>query len=188
MTQPNSLLKKALTYNLNINQALDIGFGEGRDTMFLLSKNVNVSALDINKHHCTQLASLQKQKKLKNLKIINDDIVNYNLQKWHYDLVNCQWIMFFIKEEKYEELIERIWNSLKPQGIFTGQFLGIKDEWNQLSPHNKLSFIKKAAFQKLFSHYFICYQSEELFYKTTKKNIPKKWHVHNVIAQKKISA
>ncbi|MBS1517188.1 MAG: class I SAM-dependent methyltransferase [Bacteroidetes bacterium] len=155
-------------------RAFDLGCGNGHETHEMLKRGWHVTATDINEN-ITELLSDLKNKFGDKLDI---QIVSFENIKWHKaDLINAHYSLPFCPKEHFDNVWHNIRNSLKVNGIFTGQFFGDRDEWDLV----KLS--REEALEKLDG------MKKELFTETEKDGATatgemKHWHLFDIIARK----
>lgn len=177
--KPSLLLSRFFKLKLNEklqgNTAIDIGCGAGNDTIFLLNKGFNVTAID-NEPQTKDLIEERVPNK-ENLEIIIDDISKIQLHK--ADLMFANFSLFFVKNN-FSKLMQNILNNINPKGFFVGNFLGEEDDWKRSK-----TTLKKEELLNYFDKYKITYFSEEKYYQDTITKKGKFWHVYTIIAQKK---
>ena len=120
---PRPLLVEALEYISDKNEALDLGAGALNDSKYLLLLGFKVTAVDGE-----ELVKIDSD----NFTFNKTKIEDYKFPENKFSLVNAQFVLPFIKREALEMVLSDIKKSLKPDGIFTGQFFGDKDDWNKL--------------------------------------------------------
>src|SRR5215470_20121911 len=121
---PSFLLVRALKHCVRRNDALDLGCGAGRDTRFLLQQGFRVTAVDRNPEAFLRLQDISSDQ----LTLVQCSFETFSFGT--YDLVSAQWSLPFIQSDLFEETLHKIKQSLRPDGIFTGQFFGVNDAWN----------------------------------------------------------
>ena len=119
--QPNSIIIKALK-NINFNnltkekdiKVLDIGAGDGKDSLFLAKKGFDILAIDSSAHFIHKINQLAK---IHNTKIntIIADAITYPLE--NYDIIICDNVLHFLKNNKIKELINKMKKHTKPSGL-----------------------------------------------------------------------
>jgi len=72
-------------------------------------------------------------------------------------------------------------HTLKPGGIFVGQFFGIHDEWN--TPGRPMTFLTREQAEELLRGLKIIEFTEEDVDSHVADGTPKHWHVFHIIAQ-----
>ncbi len=178
--EPREQLVRAASFCLTKDQALDLGAGTLIESAFLLENGFNhVTAVDSSPQSMEFSQYLDSQKFTLETKRFDD----FALVPSTYDLVNAQYALPFHGSVNFEDFIRNIINSLRPQGIFVGQFFGIRDGWN--IPGNKLTFQTKEDVESFLSGMEIIeFQEEEKEGNTASGNI-KHWHVFHFVARKK---
>ena len=164
-----------LDKNLKEKNAIDLGCGAGNDTMLLLEKGFNVTAIDSEPQVKEILP--QRAQNVQKLNVVIGDFSKVQFQK--ADLINANFSLFFVKKD-FDLFIKNVLGSINKNGYFVGNFLGKEDDWKKSK-----TTLEKDELLNYFSKYKIIYFSEEKYYKDslTKKN--KFWHVYNIIAQKR---
>ncbi len=177
---PSPLLIKALQFVNVKDDALDLGAGALRDTKFLIDSGFkHITAVDSEPLMIEAAKELNSSK----LQAVTSNFNNFDYSREHYDLVNAQWALPFNPPDTFEETWNKVKNSLKKGGVFTGQFFGVNDEWNR--PGTKMTFKTKDEVEKLLSDMEIIELTEEDKDSTTANGTPKHWHVFHVIARRK---
>jgi len=117
----NSIYRRRTIATLNINQnykVLDVACGIGLNFKIIESYLKNTGLLvgiDISKESLKVANSKVKKYNWKNVKLINDDIVNYDFN-FNFDVILCTLALTIIP--KYKETIDKIYSLLKPKGRF----------------------------------------------------------------------
>ncbi len=104
------LLVKAINLVDN-KKALDLGFGNGLDVLYLLSKGFQVTAVEKDNDLIEKIKNLN----LENINIINRDILNFDFKE-KYNLINCSFVLHFIKTET-RNILQKIKDSTAENGI-----------------------------------------------------------------------
>ncbi len=164
-----------LDKNLKEKNAIDLGCGAGNDTLLLLEKGFNVTAIDSEPQVKEILP--QRAQKEQNLNVVIGDFSKVQLQK--ADLINANFSLFFVKKD-FDSFIKNVLESINKNGYFVGNFLGKEDDWEKSK-----TTVEKDELLNYFSKFKILYFSEEKHYKDTLTKKNKFWHVYNIIAKKK---
>ena len=164
-----------LEKNLKEKNAIDLGCGAGNDTVFLLEKGFEVTAID-SEPQVKEVLSRRAENQ-QNLNVVIDDFSKVQLLK--ADLINANYSLFFVKKD-FNEMLRNVLKSINKNGYFVGNFLGKEDDWNKSK-----TTLDKDELLNYFSKFKIVYYSEEKYYKDTLTKKNKFWHVYNIIAQKK---
>lgn len=181
-SKPRPLLIKAIELVVDKNEALDLGSGALNDVRYLVTKDFK---------HITAVDSEPIAQDI--IKNFSSGTVSYVISKFEdfdfvenkYDLINAQYSLPFNPKDSFEKVFKSIISSLKPCGILTGQFFGIKDEWN-IEGHN-MNFQTREQAEKLLSDLEIIEFEEEDVDRKTAKGDMKHWHIYHFIVRKKLS-
>ena len=87
----------------------------------------------------------------------------------------------FIQKENIIQVLNDIKESLKDEGIFTGQFFGIKDSW---SGREGVSTYAEKEIREFLSGLDIIYFQESEKNGQTANDGEKYWHIFNFIARR----
>jgi len=178
---------------------LDLGAGEGRNSIFLAKKGFKVEAIDRAREELAKCKEYAKQYKLP-IKTGVVDIRKFNFLKNRYALILGITTLDFLKLSETKQIVSRIKDSLKKDGIFYLAVFSTRDPSFKISKKAGFKIIEKNTFYfpriKSARHYF---QKKELFSilkdfeiikfeEIYKKYIPKTAHFHNyfrIIAKRK---
>lgn len=172
------LLERAVQLLGHKDHALDLGSGAGRDTRYLLSQGWHVTAVDSNPTSIEILRELPQE----HLRIVQSTFEDFDYEPEAYDLVSSQFSLPFNPRASFTRVFTRIKQSIKPGGIFTGQFFGIQDEWN--TPESNMTFLTHEQVDELLSDMVVLELTEEDKIGPTASGTLKHWQVFHVIAQK----
>jgi hypothetical protein len=175
--EPRKLLIKALDFIKNKDIALDIGAGALNDSKLLQDIGFKkVYAIDTEE-------SQELIKGLKNQVVIFKKIAveDYAFLINSFDLINAQFILFCINKNDLVRVIDDIKKSLKSEGLFIGQFLGLNDSW---SGNSNVCTHSKLEIEKMLSGLEIIYLNEEESNAITAMGESKHWHIFHFIARK----
>ena len=179
--------------------ALDLGAGEGRNSIFLAEQGFKVEAVDLSRENLAKCKKYAKRYKLP-IKTRIADIKKLNFLKNKYALIISITALDFLKLSEAKQIISKVKNSLKEGGIFYLAVFSTKDPSYKISKQGGFKIIEKNTFYfpriKSARHY---YQKKELldilkpfeiirFEEIYKKRILRTAHFHNffrVIAKKK---
>ena len=165
--------------NLKSTNAIDLGCGQGNDTVYLINNDFKV--LGIDKENVEEIIrerlSQDKQKyfqfkkqKLEDLKIPNTDLIIANFS------------LSFCKKEYFKSMWQKIVESINLNGYFVGTILGINDSWNKEG--RDMSFFNKEDVKRLFNKFKIIQFEEIENDKPTALREEKHWHFYSIIAKK----
>jgi len=174
---PWPLLVQAVSLLQRKGYALDLGCGAGRDTRYLLEQGITVTAVDSDPHAIALLASFPQD----HLRVVKSSFEAFQFEK--YDLVNAHFALPFTPKERFNEVFARVKYALNPNGIFVGQFFGVRDEWN--TPENRMTFFtREQVIDELGGLKVVEFREEDVDSHVA-DGTPKHWHVFHIIAQNK---
>lgn len=173
---PSMGLVKAVSLLGYAGDGLDFGCGAGRDTRYLLVHGFHVTAVDQEAVSLGMLVPLQ----IERLSLVQSTFEAFTFA--NYDLVNAHYALPFIRKEQFSTVFTRLKTSLKPGGLFVGQFFGVHDAWN-VGGDRITFFTREQALDELIGLDIITFDEEEVD-GTTTEGAAKHWHAYHIIARK----
>lgn len=159
---------------------IDLGCGAGRDSKFLIKNGWKVIAIDKEDTEKMIRSSLQEEEQ-NYLKFIKQDFEN-NIILQSCNLLVANSSLSFCNRKNFDDLWNKIVDSISKDGYFVGNFFGINDSW---ANRPNMAFFTKEEVIKLFSSFKIINFKEVAKNGKTALGVEKHWHVFNVIAKKK---
>lgn len=146
--KPDPLAKKAVRFIKSGKCLLDIGCGEGADSVFFAKKGFQVFAIDNNNSYLSRLRSFQRDHHLSNISIRNCDVISYKYPQNYYDVINCLLVGCCMKRSEFEKMLVSIKQSVKPKGIIIMSLRNYLDpEFEEYSSTEKMiepnTYLKK---------------------------------------------
>jgi tellurite methyltransferase len=176
---PRPLLVKAISLCVNKTSALDIGAGTLIESKFILDSGFKkVVAMD----SAAEIKTFAEQINNPRLEVVISSYQDFIFVPESYDLINAQYALPFHGHKDFKIFTERIISSLKPGGVFTGQFFGIRDGWNATG--KDLAFQTMDEAKDLLKDLKIKEFTEEEKDGTVASGKAKHWHVFHFIAVK----
>ncbi|MSU45258.1 MAG: class I SAM-dependent methyltransferase [Candidatus Zambryskibacteria bacterium] len=176
---PSPLLVKALKFCKNKDLALDLGAGTLIESKFLLDSGFKkVVAVDSS----PEVETFAKEINDKRLEV---SIIQYKdliLLPDSYDLIIAQFALPFYGPTDFELFIGKLISSLKPDGVFAGQFFGNRDDWKVKGKNLAFQTIDEA--KRLLKDLKVEVFSEKEAEGTVASGEAKHWHVFHFIAIK----
>jgi len=115
--KPDPLVKKALRYLNGGKLLLDIGCGEGPDSVFFAKKGFRVTAFDSNQSYLKRFRKFRSDNKLSNISIVCHDAIKYSYPRNHYDVINCLLVACCMKRSEFRKILKPLKQSVKPGGV-----------------------------------------------------------------------
>lgn len=178
--KPRKLLLEALagTESMTGRRALDIGAGDMTESIFLLEKGYEVTALD----NSPASQDIARKLHLSGLDFEKTEFEKFDYVPQSYDLISAQFALPFTTVDAFNELFPKILRSLRNGGMFVGNFFGVNDQWN--TPESTMTFHTREDLEHLLSGLRIVKLAESEEDKETAAGVVKHWHVFDVIATK----
>ncbi len=177
---PNYTVKKFIELNVEPGNAVELGCGAGRDTVYLIRNGWNVLAID-RKDVETRIVSKLLVEELEQFEFFKQRFEDIELE--NSNLVVANFSLPFCNKNDFKKLWAKINHSILKDGYFVGNFLGDKDEWKIAK--EKMTFLTKDQVMELFRNFEIVEFKEVEKDGLTGLGKMKHWHIFNVIAKKK---
>ncbi|MBD3562074.1 class I SAM-dependent methyltransferase, partial [Planktothrix sp. FACHB-1355] len=160
--------------------AVDLGCGEGRDTVELLRRGWRVLAIDGNAEAFERMLA---RPDLQNVELLETKLGKFQDTTWpETDLINGSFCLPFCPPEYFSQLWDKIVQSIRVGGRFSGQLFGDRDDWAKIPTH---SHFTQAQVEKFLEPFEIeVFNIEEEDGKTALQE-PKHWHIFHIVARKK---
>ncbi len=179
--QPNSLLLDFFQLNSYKDPssviALDLGAGNGNDTLFLLNKEFSVIAVDFHEKAIERIRSKLKPQTQNNIQIIKSSFQDL---EWDtlpmFDIIVAINSISFIDPNDFKTLWPKIASHIKPGGFLITRLFGNKIKWPNMQ---NMTLLDQQDIKALTSDFDIIKQAEELY---TENSI--KQHAFNLILKK----
>jgi len=96
---------------------LDLGCGNGRDSLYFAHKGLQVTATDWSKSGLDQLQKLVKQKKIANLDIIQQDISQLTFRPNTFDVIYAHLSLHYFDDKTTKNIFNKLYSMLKKDGL-----------------------------------------------------------------------
>ncbi len=177
---PSLILVKGVSFVQNKGTAIDLGSGNLVDVKFLLSQGFKkVIAMDKELPHEELLIDLPEDR----FEFIQSKYDEFEFPENQYDLVNAHYSLPFSSPKTFDKVWGSIEKSLVNGGIFTGQFFGINDQWNDKT--RDMTFHTEQEIRNLLNNMEILNFAEEEIDRKLASGDKKHWHLFHVIAKTK---
>ena len=159
--------------------AVDLGCGEGRDTVELLRRGWRVLAIDAEAH---AFARLEARTDVPNRHLLRMLCKPMEDAAWPAcDIVNASFALPFCPPTRFAPMWRRIRASLRDGGRFAGQLFGPNDSWAT----RDLSIVTRAELNALLDGYDVEFLEEIDRDGETAPGRPKHWHIFHLVARKR---
>ena len=177
---PNPTVKKFIDMNVSPSNAIDLGCGAGRDTIFLIKNGWNV--LSIDRENTKEIISNQlDNEEIKKFRFKTQNFEDIKLEKTNLLVANFS--IPFCNKEHFNNFWKKITDSILKNGYFVGNFFGVNDAWAETK--KQMVFLTKEQVLDLFKESFEIIHFNEIE-KDGKTGLGKMkhWHIYNVIAKR----
>lgn len=110
---------------------LDVGCGEGADSVFYARKGFHVTAIDKNETYLKRFRAYRSDHGISNITILERDALEYGYPRNTYDVISCILVLCCMKRSEFERILEPMKRSVKPGGLI------IMSSRNYLDPELK---------------------------------------------------
>ena len=133
-----------LSYMQPGRMLIDLGCGNGRDSMFFCKNRLKVTAVDSSQ------GAIESFDKTMAILTICDDFVDTNaLRCIDYDYCYARWSIHAIKQAQQDELLPNVYNALKCGGLFFSESRTINDvKYGQGNPLGKHEFFADSHYRR----------------------------------------
>lgn len=172
---------KGLPARVGPRFAVDLGCGEGRDTLELLARGWKVLAID---GHPRAFELLDARVRAEDRGRLETRVATFADAKWPegVDLFNASFALPFCEPREWGGVWRRIVASIRPGGRFAGQLFGNRDGWATLPDR---THHRRAELDGLFAEFVFEELREEERPDTNHDGKPKPWHVFHIVARKR---
>ena len=177
---PNPTVRAIIEMNIKPENAIDLGCGAGRDTVYLIKNGWNVLAVD-KENVEERIAKRLTSEELQRFKFKQQSFENIRLEKTK--LIVANYSLPFCNKDKFEDLWNDIKLNIQKDGYFIGNFFGINDSWHMSKAEMK--FLSKEQVIDLFSDFEILLFREVEEDGKTGLGKMKHWHVFHLISRRK---
>ena len=171
-----------------VGVALDLGCGEGRDTVELLRRRWCVLAIDSHPEAIARLTARAARERPESAHLLRTGIETFEelpMPAAMFDLVNASFAIPHVSPTQFAGLWARIAASIRIGGRFCGQFFGERDEWASTPDGVTRTFHTRAEVDEMLAGFEVELLDEVERPGKDAFGQPKRWHVFHVVATKR---
>ncbi|MBL8758890.1 MAG: class I SAM-dependent methyltransferase [Phycisphaerae bacterium] len=168
-----------------VGVALDLGCGEGRDTLEMLRRRWCVLAVDGSAAGIERLRARVPAETAHLFRTGVETFEEMPLPPGMFDLVNASFALPHVPAERFGEVWARVAGSIKPGGRFAGQFFGVNDQWRSEPDGLPRTFHTRAEVESLLVGFEVEWLDEVERAGFDAFGRPRRWHVFHVVAKKR---
>lgn len=159
--------------------AVDLGCGNGRDTIELLRRGWHVLAIDAEPN---AIDALTTRPDLPRDARLDTRVARFESASWpEADLVNSSFALPLCPRDAFMPLWRRIKTSLTLGGRVSCQLYGDRDGW---TGDPTITFLSRAELDAILVDLVVEHFREEEDDSVTPRGTPKHWHIYHVVARK----
>jgi len=161
-------------------KAVDLGCGNGRDTLELLRRGWQVEAIDQEVEAGAMIAPLLPADWAIRFQFTE---VAFDRISWSTaDFINASYALPFCTKQYFAKVWQGLSSSLRSGGRFAGQLFGERDEW---AGKRDVICHSRSTIEQLLKGFQIEYWEEEEVDEEGLGGKPKHWHIHHLVASRK---
>jgi ubiquinone/menaquinone biosynthesis C-methylase UbiE len=149
---PNNFASRA--YKIlkpNHKTLLDLGCGNGRDSLYFARKGLQVTAADWSKSGLDQLKKLVEKKKVANLEVIQQDISQLTFKLNSFDVIYAHLSLHYFDDKTTRRIFDKLYSVLKKDGLL---FVKCKSTDDMLYGRGRKLEEKMYKFRDHVRHFF----------------------------------
>ncbi len=159
---PKQLLKIILPHLTKGAHFLDLGGGEGEDSLFMAKRGLHVTAIDQSPELTEKLQQKIKDSNLTNIEVICQNVRGYPIEKDKYSIINAINVFQFLKKKVALRIINDLKEKLKEGGYLIIECFTIKDPLFIKTELKENCFLKPNELKNVFSDWKIIHYQEKL--------------------------
>jgi SAM-dependent methyltransferase len=160
-------------------QAVDLGCGDGTETVALLEAGWSVLAIDSEPAAITYVQSKVPVDLQPQLQTRTESFESLELPK--ADMVYAGFSLPFCDPEYFDQMWANVTDHIRPGGRFVGQFFGTRDSW---ADERDMTFHSSQQVESMLAANFEVEAFEEIDEDGNAFSGPKHWHIFDIIARK----
>jgi tellurite methyltransferase len=170
--------------------AVDLGCGEGRDTLELVRRGWRVLAIDSSPEALARLeanvAQVGRGQDGAAAAVLETRLAAFeDTPMPAADLINASFSIPHCSPEDFPRIWERIVGAIRPGGRFAGQFFGVNDSWATKPDGVTRTYHTRAQVDAMLAPFEVEKLEEIERPGKTALGEPKYWHVFHVVARKR---
>lgn len=183
--KPSQILSLIQKNFLLSSKIIDLGCGQGNDSLFSAKNGFLVTAIDSSSVAINQMKVKKDELKLNNLELICDDITNFNIEKDKYQVIICRNVLNFLDKNKALEILNDFKDNIQKDSYIIIEVF-TKNDPSFISNNKFVSYFDEQELLNLFSDYEIIYYLENIILDPGHFGFssPHKHGVARIIAQK----
>ena len=133
---------------------LDLGCGDGRDSLFFASEGLNVTSVDFSESGIKKLNELSKENGL-NINAIQTDIRKINFPDNSFDVIYAHLSLHYFDDEITTQIFEKLSRILKKDGLIFIKCKSVEDALYGKGEEIEKDMYKKGHIRHFFSEEYM---------------------------------
>lgn len=158
-TKPSQILSLVWRNFLPNSKILDLGCGQGIDSLFLSKNGFFVTAIDSSDVAINQIKIKKDEFKLDHLELICGDIKHFDIEKCKYQVIVCRNVLNFLDKDRALKMVNNLQNNIQ-KGSYIIIEVFTEDDPSFVSNNKFASYFKEQELLTIFSDYKIRYYLE----------------------------
>ncbi len=173
--KPKSIIIKFLDSIPKNGDILDLGCGNGSNSLFLIEQGYKITAVDISRKYNLELIDKAKEKSILNrIKVIEGDIKGFKFDKKFVAII-CMNVLHFINKNEIKDIINKIKINTIKDGV---NIISVFTKKGQLKS-DKMYFFEKDELKNYYQDWKILFYEEKMK-PTMERDILGKQKMHEV--------
>ena len=183
--KPSQILSLVWKNFLPDSKILDLGCGQGVDSLFLSKNGFSVTAIDSSVVAINQIRIKKDEFKLDNLELICGNINDFNIEKDKYQIIICRNVLNFLDKDKALKILNVLLDNIQ-KGSYLIIEVFTKNDPSFLSDNKFDCYFEEQELLNIFSGYKIIHYLENIILDSGHPGFlsPHKHGVARIIAQK----
>jgi len=140
---------------------LDLGCGQGGDSLFLAKNKFLVTAIDSSEVAVKQIKIKKDEFKLDNLELVCGDIRNFDIEEDKYQVIICRNVLNFLNKDEVLKMLHSLQDNIQKGGYIIIEVF-TKNDPSFISENKFSSYFDEQELLNYFSGYKIIYYLENI--------------------------
>ncbi len=159
--KPSQILNLIWKNFLTNSSVLDLGCGQGGDSLFLAKNGFPVTAIDSSSVAINQIKDKKDELKLNNLELVCGDIKNFDIKKDKYQVIICRNVLNFLNKEEALRILNGLQDNIQKGGYIIIEVF-TKNDPSFISDNKFSSYFDEQELLNLLAGYKLLYYLENI--------------------------
>lgn len=169
--RPNNFARRAFALlKPSHNTLLDLGCGNGQDSMYFAKKGLKVTAVDWAESGLDNVRKIAVQKNIKSLEVVQQNLTHLDFPAHSFDVIYAHLSLHYFDDQTTKEIFNGVYRILKKDGLL---FVKCKSVDDRLYGHGTKLQEDMYEYRGHIRHFFTKEYMSSLLEKFQKKRIRK---------------